>query len=116
MKNGFTKYTRYGPKDEEEYLLEIWRQPWVRWFKAYLYGKYWALYKVPGYKLIEHVVNTFDVIKRKLSRVNDDPWFNLPWSARQDIRWYSMKYRKREVIAVLTVTEEQFNMLKGHDE
>lgn len=102
----------YGPGDETRYLLEIWRQPWLNWLKSYLYVKYWKMYKLPGYGLLEKIVDGV----RGLISSSTDPFSTMPWSAKQDLRLHDLKSRKRQVVASVTVTEEQFNLLKGHDE
>lgn len=96
------------PKGTWTYRLELWKQPWHRWLIAWIYHWYdMRIFKVPGFKKLERWL---------WDRAKGDPLEYIPISARQDLTCYYLTERQRKTLVVLTITEEQYNSLKDHDE
>jgi hypothetical protein len=88
----------YG-RDSKRYRLEIWVQPWPRWLVAQVYHWYdMLIYRVPGFKQLE----------RWLQSRHRGSDIYVPLGCQQDLRCYFLTERRREVVAVVWLTEEEY--------
>jgi len=100
---GHTPGMAYRREDTIPYV-EIWQQPFWRWLIAQAYHL-WEKISWRGFRLIEKYHE--DLFKKK-----DDDFF-IPLTNRQDLKCEHLTHKKRDTLAVIYTTQEQYDLITG---
>lgn len=85
------------------YYIEIWEQPLFRWLWSQVYHK-WE-------KLTRRPMKHFSRWHAKHFEGGDE--FFVPVDCRRDIKCYMYSTSKRDVLAILRVTEDDYDVITG---
>lgn len=108
------------------YYVEFYTQPWYnrvhQWAYHHLYDN--VVHKVPGYKVIEKVMDAhldrkaFKAGPVKVFRTGEEgytlePGMGLPWFAERDCQCYFLSQRGRVDLGRVNLTYEQYLKIRG---
>lgn len=83
--------------------VEIWKQSTFWWIVSQAYHFMW---EKPSAPIMEHVSRWHKKIFEKTDEY-------IPLSNRQDIRCYRLRQKKRDLLAVIYITQEQHDIITG---
>ena len=102
MIKGRTTGKAYGlrPNRDIKYYVELWEQPFLSLMVAHMYHHVWEKISWRFFRLLE-----------KLPLPGKDDDFYIPLTNRQDIRCDDLAHKKRKSLALIYITEEQYNKI-----
>lgn len=99
-------------RDETSYYIEFWKQPFLYWLVAWLYHYLWE----DGTDWF--VVRLSDWLHARHNKAQPEPEEEefddyIPLTNRRDLRCYDLHQKKRVILTIIYITQEQFDILVG---
>jgi hypothetical protein len=101
---GYTAGKAYGlrPNRDIKHFVSLWDQPPFNLLVALMYHRIWEKISWRGFRIVEP-------LHQAIFEKDDD--FYIPLTNRQDLRCDDLQHKGRKTLALIYITEEQYNKI-----